>query len=52
MLYSIGLKKSPGITSEDVPALKARTIRVDQVVHDLTFHFGRSGTANAERRAS
>ena len=25
MLYSIGLKKYPGITSEDVPALKART---------------------------
>jgi hypothetical protein len=25
VLYSIGLKKYPGITSEDVPALKART---------------------------
>jgi len=25
MLYSIGLKKYPGITSEDVPALKVRT---------------------------
>jgi hypothetical protein len=25
ILYSIGLKKYPGITSQDVPALKART---------------------------